>query len=152
MDLLHHDTVDSVAQYALFILREEFGDAVHIHDRLRYELPAGSTRVVTEVAGIADHAVILVSAPLALDVPTSPEMFEFVARQGGRPGLASMIVIAAGNGRTDRVNVMVAHHIYGNCLDRAELLTSVANVAAQADGEDENFVARFGGKRLADAD
>ncbi len=148
MDLLHHDTVESVAQYALFILREEFGDAVHIHDRLRYELPAGSTRVVTEVAGISDHAVILVSAPLALDVPASPEMFEFVARQGGRPGLASMIVLAGDD--PGLVNVMVAHHIYGNCLDRAELLTSVANVAAQADGEDENFVARFGGARLSD--
>jgi hypothetical protein len=150
MDLLHHDTVESVAQYTLFILREEFGDAVHIHDRLRYELPAGSTRVVTEVAGIAEHAVILVSAPLALDVPATPEMFEFVARQGGRPGLATMLVLAGDS--AGRVNVMVAHHIYGNCLDRAELLTSVANVAAQADGEDENFVARFGGTRLADAD
>ncbi|MFI0432296.1 MAG: T3SS (YopN, CesT) and YbjN peptide-binding chaperone 1 [Candidatus Nanopelagicales bacterium] len=150
MDLLHHDTVESVAHYTLFILREEFGDAVHIHDSLRYELPAGSTRVVTEVAGIAEHAVILVSAPLALNVPATPEMFEFVARQGGRPGLANMLVLA---GDADgRVNVMVAHHIYGNCLDRAELLTSVANVAAQADGEDENFVARFGGTRLADAD
>lgn len=148
MDLLHHDSVDSVAQYALFILREEFGDAVHIHSRTRYELPAGSTRVVTEVAGISDHAVILVSAPLALGVPAEPAMFEFVARQGGRPGLAAMIVVPADS--ADRVNVMVAHHIYGNCLDRAELLTSIANVAAQADGEDEAFVARFGGARLAD--
>lgn len=145
----HHDTVQSVAQYALYILQDEFGEAVHVIDGTRFELPVGSTKVTTEVAGAGPYAVLLVSSPLALDVPPSPELYEYVARQGDRPGLASMIVVDAET--AGLVNVIVVHHIYGNCLDRSELLTSVANTAGQADDADEDFVARFGGKRYSDA-
>ena len=40
----------------------------------------------------------------------------------------------------------------GPRLDEAEVDRAVANVAAQADGEDENFVARFGGKPVMMSD
>ncbi|MCB0916493.1 MAG: hypothetical protein KDC23_12440 [Actinobacteria bacterium] len=145
----HYDSVASVAQYALFILQDEFGDAVHVLDPNKFELPVGSTKVTTEVAGVGPFSVLLVSSPLALGVTPSAEVFEFVARQGGRPGLASMIVVDAEE--SGLINVFVVHHIYGNCLDRSELLTSVANVAGQADDADEKFVARFGGQRYSDA-
>ncbi len=145
----HHDGVASVAQYALFILQDEFGAAVHVIDGTRFELPVGSTKVSIEVSGVGPFAVVLVSSPLALGVEPSPELFEFVARQGGRPGLASMIVVDAEE--VGLINVFVVHHIYGNCLDRSELLTSVANVAGQSDDSDETFVARFGGQRYSDA-
>ena len=65
---------------------------------------------------------------------------------GGRPGPGFF----RGSG-PDTVHVLVVHRIYGNCLDRSELLTSVANVAGQADDADEEFVARFGGSRFSDA-
>ncbi len=149
MDNRHHETVHSVAQYALFILQDEFGDAVHIVTPTRFELPVGSTRVTTEIAAAGDHAVVLVAAPVALDVPASPELYEHVARQGGSPSLGAMVVMEAGS--MGLVNVLLFHHIYGNCLDRAELLTSVANVAGQADDADEAFVERFGGRRFSDA-
>jgi hypothetical protein len=148
-DDAHHDSVHSVAQYALFILQDEFGAGVRVADANRFELPAGSTKVSIEIAGVAQHAVLLVSAPMAIGVPPTPEMYEYIARQGGRPSLGSMIVVDSET--PGLVDVMVVHHIYGNCLDRAELLTSVANVAGQADDGDEAFVARFGGGRHADA-
>ena len=144
----HHDSVHSVAQYALFILSDEFGEGVDVEESNRFALPAGSTRVVTEVVGIEGHSVVLVSAVVALGVPVSAPMFEFVARQGGKPGLGALVAMDSGDPAT--VNVFAVHHIYGNCLDRSELLTSVANVASQADDLDEEFVARFGGRRLAD--
>lgn len=144
----HFDSVHSVAQYALYILQDEFPDGVQITGPQRFELPAGSTQVVTEIAGVGSHAVVLVSAPVAIGVPPSPEVFEFVARQGGRPSLGALVVVDHDDG--ELINVFVVHHIYGSCLDRAELLTSVANVASQADDLDEEFVARFGGQRLTD--
>lgn len=149
LDTDHHDSVQSVAQYALYILQDEFGEAVHVLHSNKFELPVGSTKVTTEVAAAGTFAVLLVSSPLALHVPPSPELYEYVARQGGRPGLASMIAVDAEE--AGLVNVFVVHHIYGNCLDRSELLTSVANVAGQADDADESFVARFGGQRYSDA-
>lgn len=144
----HHDSVMSVAQYALFILHDEFDDAVHVVSPTKFELPVGSTKVSCEIAGVGPFALVLVASPLALDVPPAPEVYEFVARQGGKPGLASMIVVDADT--PGLINVFVVHHIYGNCLDRSELLTSVANVAGQADDADETFVARFGGSRYSD--
>lgn len=149
LDTDHYDSVQSVAQYALFILQDEFGEAVHVLDGNKFELPVGSTKVTTEVAAAGPFAVLLVSSPLAVDVPPSADLYEYVARQGGRPGLASMIVVDAET--EPLVNVFVVHHIYGNCLDRSELLTSVANVAGQSDDADEAFVARFGGSRYSDA-
>lgn len=145
----HHDSVQSVAQYALYILNDEFGAAVHVVDATEFELPVGSTKVTVEVAGVGSGVVVLIASPLALKVPPSPDLFEFVARQGGRPGLATMVVVDADE--AGLVNVVVVHHIYGNCLDRSELLTSVANVAGQADDADEIFVERFGGVRFSDA-
>lgn len=142
------DSVHSVAQYALYILQDEFGEGVRIASPQRFELPAGSTQVVTEISGVGSHAVVLVSAPVAIGVPPAADMFEFVARQGGRPSLGSLVVVDHADG--ELVNVFVVHHIYGSCLDRAELLTSVANVASQADDLDEEFVSRFGGLRLTD--
>lgn len=144
----HFDSVHSVAQYALYILQDEFPNGVSVASPQRFEIPAGSTQVVTEIAGVGAHAVVLVSAPVAIGVPPSPEVFEFVARQGGRPSLGSLVVVDHPDGTL--LNVFVVHHIYGSCLDRAELLTSVANVASQADDLDEEFVSRFGGQRLTD--
>lgn len=146
----HHESVHSVAQYALYILQDEFGDGVVLRSATAFELPAGSTKASVEVAGVGGFAVILVSSPLALDVPASPALFEYVARQGGRPNLGNMIVLDGGS--PGLVDVIVVHHIYGNCLDRSELLTSVANVAGQADDADEDFVARFGGRRYREED
>ncbi len=145
----HHDSIASVANWALHLLIDEFGAGVHVVNETQFELPAGSTKVTVEVAGVGGFAIVLVASPLALDVPPAPELFEYVARQGDHPGLASMLVVP-GSG-PDTVHVLVVHRIYGNCLDRSELLTSVANVAGQADDADEEFVARFGGSRFSDA-
>ena len=144
----HHDAVHSVAQYALFILQDEFGDGVRIISPQKFELPAGSTKAVVEVDGIGPYSLVLVAAPVVLHVEPTLELFEFVARQGGKPGLAMMLVVDSDT--EGLVNVLMAHHIYGNCLDRSELLTSVANVAGQADDADEDMVSRFGGHRFAD--
>lgn len=144
----HHDSVHSVAQYALFILQDEFGDGVRVLSPKKFELPAGSTKAVVEVDGVGRHSIVLVAAPVALHVTPTAELYEYVARQGDTPGLAMMVVVDSDV--ADQVNVLVTHHIYGNCLDRSELLTSVANVAGQADDQDEAMVARFGGHRYSD--
>jgi len=144
----HHDSVHSVAQYALFILQDEFGDGVRVLSDRKFELPTGSTKAVVEVDGLGPHTLVLVAAPVILHVTPTPELYEFVARQGDRPGLAMMVVVDSDV--AGQVNVLMAHHIYGNCLDRSELLTSVANVAGQADDADEELVRRFGGHRFAD--
>lgn len=144
----HHDSVHSVAQYALFILQDEFGDGVRVLSDRKFELPAGSTKAVVEIDGVGPYTLVLVAAPVALHVRPTPELYEFVARQGEHPGLAMMLVVDSDS--PGLVNILMTHHIYGNCLDRSELLTSVANVAGQADDSDELVVARFGGHRYSD--
>ena len=59
----HHDSIASVANWALHLLIDEFGAGVHVVNETQFELPAGSTKVTVEVAGVGEFAIVLVASP-----------------------------------------------------------------------------------------
>jgi hypothetical protein len=106
-----------------------------------------STRVFIRVEPWQDQATIVsVYAITNIDVPSSLELFRFVAGENtwffGH--------LAAQEVQDGKVTVVFRHTLLGDYLDPEELRTAVAAVASTADQVDDVIQQQFGGSRVAD--
>jgi len=95
-----------------------------------------------------DQSLVVVSSPLVLDVPLSPELYEWVATSGQQYNFGACAVVP---GREPGMGVVrMRHTLLGEFLDKDELIAAVVGVARTGDELDDELQARFGGRRLTD--
>jgi len=94
------------------------------------------------------RAAVLVTAPILYEVPVSPELFEWIAREGGARWFGH--VEAQGEEGSETVHLVFSHTLLGDYLDQAELETAMWGILQVADGWDDELQERFGGRRWAD--
>lgn len=109
---------------------------------LRHE----STRVFVRVLDFGDgDTLVEVFAPVLIDVPLTPALFEYVATQNTyRFGKLSIL---KSDGSASGV-LQVSHSLLGNTLDEEELVGPVAMLATLANNLDDELQPQFGGRRM----
>jgi hypothetical protein len=110
-------------------------------------VPAGSTRAFVEVREHANGQVAVVDiwAILAWEVPASPELFEWVAREGGSYYFGHIRVWDDPD-VPGTVSMSFRHTLLGDYLDKDELMRAVNAIAGTADDLDNQVVEKFGGR------
>jgi hypothetical protein len=94
------------------------------------------------------RTVVLISSLILEGVKTSPELFEWVARNGGSRLFGHIEVYDDEEPGT--VYLLMSHTLLGDYLDEKELESALMGVLFAADGWDEELQQRFGGKRQVD--
>lgn len=112
-----------------------------------FTFQAGSSRVfirVSEREG-TDTTIVAVFAPVLRDVQPSPELFEFIAREGGDYFFGHLSFLGFEDGTS---LLLFKHNLLGDYLDPEELHWVVGAVGGTADDLDDDLQAKFGGKRV----
>jgi hypothetical protein len=95
------------------------------------------------------RSLVLVSAPILREVPPSPALFEWVARNGGTRWFGHVEVYD--DREPGKVSLFFSHTLLGDYLDEKELAAALWGVLQGADEWDDQLKAQFGGKRWIDA-
>lgn len=91
------------------------------------------------------RTAVIVTAPLLREVDPSPELFEWVARNGGSRWFGHVEVHDQGD--TGMVSLIFSHTLLGDYLDQAELETAMWGILSVANSWDDELQQKFGGKR-----
>lgn len=91
--------------------------------------------------------IITFWAVVAADVPASDAMFKWVATEGHGYDYGAVKALQRDDGL---YNVLFQYNLAGESVDPMEIKNALLSVCTTADEIDEQFVARFGGKRYAD--
>ena len=95
------------------------------------------------------RSLVNISSPILWSVPPTPQLFEWIAREGGRYYFGH--VQAADDVRDQgKVFLSMNHTLLGDYLDEEELAAAMYAVLNTADQLDDELKNRFGGKRWAD--
>lgn len=94
------------------------------------------------------RTLVLVTSPILRDVPATPELFEWVARNGGSRWFGHVEVF--GPQEADTVDLLFSHTLLGDFIDQPELETAMWGILSVADAWDDELQQRFGGKRATD--
>ena len=110
----------------------------------RISLPAGSSRVFIQVGTHPNGAttVIDIFAPLLLNVPATPELFETIATDDSFVFGRLVTVL----GKPGLVSVVMSHRLHGDDIARDTLMYAVGGIAVSADETDDLLQAKFGGE------
>jgi hypothetical protein len=94
-------------------------------------------------------SIVRLSCPILWEVPPSPELFEWVAKEGGNYFFGH---VSAHDDSTSpgKLFLVMSHGLLGDYLDEEELSSAMYAVMGTADKLDDELKQRFGGKRLAD--
>src|SRR5687768_11119876 len=95
------------------------------------------------------RSVVQVWSPILYNVPATPAVFEWVARNGGSRGFGRIELIDEDT--AGRVMLVYSHTLLGDYLDEPELQLALFAVLGTADKWDDELQQRFGGKRWVDA-
>jgi len=120
-------------------------------DRFQVTFQDTSTFLTLRVAEFGKNedgeprTVVLVTSPILHEVEPTPELFEWIARNGGSRWFGHIEVYDAGD--TGRVNLIFSHTLLGDYLDQPELETAMWGILSVANGWDEELQQKFGGKR-----
>lgn len=95
------------------------------------------------------RTLVLISSMILKQVKPSPELFEWVARQGGSKWFGH-IEVYDDKAAPGTVFLLMSHTLLGDYLDEKELGSAMYGVLASADGWDDELQQRFGGKRWID--
>lgn len=137
VDAVRERIAGFLAQSPVEAYRDEVGD---------FSVPYGSTTAFVNVVEASEgYACVEVWAPVVHDVPLGPELFRFVAESGFMFGRLAVERTGDGLGQ-----VIFVHALLGDTLDPEELFVALGAIATTADDLDDELVARFGGRRLAD--
>jgi len=123
-------------------------------DRFRVSFQDNSTFLSIRVSDWGKNedgesrTLVLVTAPILLGVEPTPELFEWVAREGGSRWFGHVEVHETDE--SDRVNLIFSHTLLGDFLDKPELETAMWSLLTVANGWDDELQPRFGGKRATD--
>ncbi len=93
--------------------------------------------------------VVGVSSAILFEVTPTPELYEWVAREGGAYYFGHVTVWDDPDGG-GKVMLIMTHNLLGDYLDEEELRAAMWGVLSIADRLDDQLQPRFGGKRLAD--
>lgn len=141
-------TEDDVKAKVQHILTKNF--SVGLWGDRGYWVDRGSTRCFISVrarGGDDPRVIVRITSPVAFEVPASPAMFEHVALNSDS-WLFGHLGLEADADVPGTYSVLFVHSLLGNYLDEDELAGAVAAVAVTADDMDDEFVAKFGGKRF----
>lgn len=112
-----------------------------------YRLDCGSARVfVCPRAWTEDKTVVRVFSIVALGVPATPALTEFLASENFHLTFGHFAYDDA------RQGVWFIHNLLGDFLDPEELCTAVRAVADLADHYDDLIKERFGGRLFTEAE
>lgn len=108
----------------------------------------GSARIFVDLMEHHDVVFVRVLSCVVDGAKSSPELFEYIARQNVEFVLGRL---QARDGDEDGlIDVWIEHNILADYLDQEELNWAVSAVASTADQEDTVMVERFGGKTTHD--
>ena len=118
----------------------------------RFAFGVGSTRLFVRVNQRegADYVYAILTAPITFDVPTSPELFKWVALNADQY-LFGHIGVAIDSEDAPTATIVFTHTLLVDYLDADELRRAVNAVTSTADELDDEVVAKFGGKRYQDS-
>jgi len=95
------------------------------------------------------RSLVNISSPILWSVTPTPELFEWIAREGGRYYFGH--VSAADDIRdAGKVFLSMNHTLLGDYIDEEELASAMYAVLNTADQLDDELQKRFGGKRWTD--
>lgn len=94
------------------------------------------------------ETLVLLWAPILQGVRPSPELFEWVAREGGKKWFGHIEVHNEGD--SGLVLLVMSHTLLGDFLDERELEAAFKTLLLSADTLDDELQKQFGGKRWAD--
>lgn len=104
----------------------------------------GSARVFVRVAERdAETTLVRIWALVAMEVPLSPALFEFIARRTDTFFFGHLGMFEDESGGA---TVTFSHNLLGDYLDAPELMHALGGVASSADELDDEVVANFGGR------
>lgn len=130
---------DKVQRYLTDLLQN-----VQIDREGDFNFRHGSAHVFVRVAPIGDeHTFVAVWAHTNLEVPASPELYQYIAT--GNQFRFGYMKCREEDGK---VSIVFAHHLLGDFLDPDELKTTVVLVAQTADQIDDEIMTKFGGRRF----
>ncbi|MGE0556501.1 MAG: hypothetical protein AB7R55_24005 [Gemmatimonadales bacterium] len=96
------------------------------------------------------RTLVLISALILRGVQPTPQLFEWVARQGGSRWFGH-VEVHDDRDNPGTVYLLLSHTLLGDFLDEKELETAMYAVLGGADSWDEELQKQFGGKRWSDA-
>ncbi len=96
------------------------------------------------------QTIVLLSAPILQGVGATPDLFEWVARNGGSR-LFGHIEVYDDDAQPGSVFLLASHTLLGDYLDEKELESAMMGVLSSADAWDDDLQQRFGGKRWIDS-
>lgn len=92
---------------------------------------------------------VLVSSLILQGVRPSPELFEWVARNGGSRWFGHVEV--HDDSEPGTVYLLMSHTLLGDYIDEKELANALWSVLGAADAWDDELQSKFGGRRWLDA-
>lgn len=110
-----------------------------------FVVEAGSTRAFVTVRphGNGEATVVVITAPVLLNVPLTPELYRHIAVNSSEYFFGHLMLIELEGKNTGLV--LMRHTLLGDYLDKDELFYAVFGVASSADEVDDQLRAQFGG-------
>ena len=102
----------------------------------------------TNKAGDAS-TLVGVSAPLLWEVEPTPQVFEWIAKEGGKFYFGH-VTAYDDSSAPGKLFLMMSHTLLGDYLDEEELHWALYTLLQTADKLDDELQGKFGGKRLSD--
>ena len=96
------------------------------------------------------RTLVLISSLILKQVKPTPELFEWVARQGGTKWFGH-VEVYDDSSLPGTVFLIFSHTLLGDYLDEKELESAMYAVLSTADTWDDELLAKFGGKRWLDS-
>jgi Putative bacterial sensory transduction regulator len=127
----------------------DFLNDVRLNDRGGFMIPYESTMVVVEPKELEnERTAVLVFALMNQNVPATPALYEWVARNTDNFMFGHIGIRVDEEGKF--ANLVFTHTLLGDYLDPEELKQAVGAVATTANDLDEEVQDRFGGERWVD--
>ena len=143
------DMIEDVRLRVRSLLTEMLG-SVEIDESGDFVLRKDSTRGLVSILDWGDgDALVKVEALLALHVPESPALFEWLAKNASDFHFGKPEFVANMSDPHDNT-LLFSHVLYGNTIDQEELAAAIFSVMDAANYLDDEIVQRFGGIRAVD--
>jgi hypothetical protein len=122
---------------------------IEITEQGAISIPWGSSHIFIDVEALTETiTVVRIAGVTVLDIPVTDELCRDLIINKGMKFGSWGIERESDSDKTG--NLVFSHHILGNDLDEDELMVSLGLVGAATDNNDDELVARFGGKRVED--
>lgn len=109
-----------------------------------FSMRNGSARGIVEVQPFGEESVkVMVISPFLYKVVPSPELFEWVALNGGGYHFGFITAIKVDDGS---ITLSFEYSLLGDYLDEGELVNALLAVLSSANKIDDELKAKFGGE------